>query len=53
MVSMHMKLEITTPVEKFWKKISTALAVSKKIGSIPTCRVNGTNPPTTKRMKPV
>lgn len=43
----------TAPVEKFWKRISTALAKSRIKGSALACMVKGTSPPTEKRIKAV
>ena len=50
---MPNNLAVTTPVEKFWQKISTALAARTTDGSNPTCMSNGRTPPTVKRIKPV
>jgi hypothetical protein len=43
----------TTPVKKFWKKISTALANNRNNGRVLICHIKGMIPPTVNSSQPV
>ena len=43
----------TTPVRKFWKKISPALAARRKNGRVPICKMRGMMPPMANSNQPV